>query len=74
MRHLENKKKHRLTVLEIVVAATLLSAPTRPLSRTAAARSSRDGAAVEVGGRPASWRLSSIAQWISARNSAVRSP
>jgi hypothetical protein len=38
----------------MVVAAMLLSAPTRPLSRTAAAISSREGAAVVEGDRPAS--------------------
>jgi hypothetical protein len=57
--------------VEIVVAAMLLSAPTRPLSRTAAAISSREGAAVVEDGRPASSLEAAMARRISARYSAV---
>jgi hypothetical protein len=57
----------------MVVAAILLRAPTSPLSRTAAAISSREGAAVVEGGRPASSRDASMARRISARYSAVLS-
>jgi hypothetical protein len=55
----------------MVVAAMLLSAPTRPLSRTAAAISSREGAAVVEDGRPASSLEAAMARRISARYSAV---
>jgi hypothetical protein len=57
----------------MVVAAMLLSAPTRPLSRTAAAISSREGAAVVEGDRPASSLDASMARRISSRYSLVRS-
>jgi len=57
----------------MVVAAILLRAPTSPLSRTAAAISSRERAAVVEVGRPASSLDASIARRISARYSAVRS-
>jgi hypothetical protein len=57
----------------MVVAAILLRAPTNPLSQTAAAISSREGATVVEVGRPASSRDASMAQRISARYSAVLS-
>ena len=57
----------------MVVAAMLLSAPTRPLSRTAAAISSREGATVVETGRPASSLDAAMARRISSRYSAVRS-
>ena len=55
----------------MVVAAILLRAPTSPLSRTAAAISSREGAAVVETGRPASSLEAAMARRISARYSAV---
>ncbi len=57
----------------MVVAAILLRAPTSPLSRTAAAISSREGAAEVETGRPASSLDAAIARCISARYSLVRS-
>ena len=56
----------------MVLAAMLLRAPARPLSRTAAATSASDGATVGDG-RPASWRLASIAFLTSSRKAEERS-
>ena len=53
----------------MVLAAMLLRAPARPLSRTAAATSASDGATVGDG-RPASWRLAAIAFLTSSRKAA----
>jgi hypothetical protein len=53
----------------MVRAAMLLRAPASPLSRTAAATSASDGATVG-NGRPAPWRLASMAFLTSSRKAA----
>ena len=56
----------------MVRAAMLLRAPASPLSRTAAAMSASDGTTVGDG-RPASWRLASMAFLTSSRKADDRS-
>ncbi len=66
----ERLVKRNLMPWEMVLAAMLLRAPARPLSRTAAATSASDGATVGAG-TPASWRLTSMALRTSSRKAAA---